>query len=395
MGFRMRIGLSWFGKRAVGPPPETVCFMSCRLTFWVFLAMGFCALAFAPAARADWPADGECAGLRRDLTQALDAKDFSQAAKVGTTLFAHCTPDPEEWDPLSAESADALRESGRDDEALAVTERCVARAKRSPNCLLEKAIILRKLGRPAAAQQAFQAAQRLGATATATARPEEQRVQAAQVRLPRPSAPQEKAGSGFFVNHAGDIVTNAHVVSGCGHLETSTKTPLALIAADANLDLAILHADLVPADVASLRGAPPPRVGEDVLAFGFPLPGLLSTEGNVTIGILSATRGVGDDPHLFQMTAPVQSGNSGGPLVDMSGNVVGVVVSKLDTFTVSQRTGDVPQNVNFAIKAAELAVFLDRLHRSYTAEQLGARRETADLADAAKKFAVQIIGFGR
>jgi len=124
------------------------------------------------------------------------------------------------------------------------------------------------------------------------------------------------------------------------------------------------------------------------------LPGLLSTEGNVTIGILSATRGVGDDPHVFQMTAPVQSGNSGGPLVDMSGNVVGVVVSKLDAMTVSQRTGDVPQNVNFAIKAGEVAAFLDGLHIAYSSGRLGDRKEAADLAEAAKKFAVQIICFG-
>jgi S1-C subfamily serine protease len=368
--------------------------MPCRLPFWGFLAIALLALACAPAARADWPADGECAGLRRELARAVDAREFSQASTAGTTLFAHCSPEPEDWDPLSAKLAQALRESGRDDEAIAVIDRCLARQARSPNCLQERGLLLRKLGRPAAAQQAFQAAQRLGAAPPDL--PEEPRAQIiAQPRNPRPGAQRgDKAGSGFFVNHGGDIVTNAHVVSGCGHIETSDKATLKIIGSDADIDLAVLHADLSPADIASLRAAPPPRIGEDVLAFGFPLPGLLSTEGNVTIGILSATRGVGDDPHVFQMTAPVQSGNSGGPLVDMSGNVVGVVVSKLDAATVSQRTGDVPQNVNFAIKAGEVAAFLDRVHVAYSAGRLGERKEAADLAEATKKFAVQIICFG-
>ncbi len=327
------------------------------------------------------------------MARALDAKQFSQAATTGTTLFAHCSPEPEDWDPLSAELATALRESGRDEEALAVTDRCLNRQPRSPHCLLERGMLLRKLGHPAAAQQAFQAAQRFGATAPDL--PEDPRAQAAQARIPAARAPLgDKAGSGFFVNHAGDIVTNAHVVSGCGHIETSGKAPLRLLGSDADIDLAVLHADLSPVDIASLRATPPPRIGEDVLAFGFPLPGLLSTEGNVTVGILSATRGVGDDPHVFQMTAPVQSGNSGGPLVDSTGNVVGVVVSKLDAATVSQRTGDVPQNVNFAIKAGEVAAFLDRLHIAYSVGRLGDRKEAADLAEATKKFAVQIICFG-
>jgi S1-C subfamily serine protease len=367
--------------------------MPCRLTLWAILAIGLCSLVFGPGARADWPADGECAGLRRELTRALDAGEFPQAAAAGTTLFAHCSPETEDWDPLSAQYAAALRESGRDDEALTVTDRCLTRQARSPHCLLERGLLLRKMGRPAAAQQAFLAAQRLGAAPADL--PEEPRAQAAQARSPRPGPQRgDKAGSGFFVNHAGDIVTNAHVVSGCRHIETSGKAPLKLLGTDTAIDLAVLHADLSPTDIASLRVAPAPRVGEDVLAFGFPLPGLLSTEGNVTIGILSATRGVADDPHVFQMTAPVQSGNSGGPLVDISGNVVGVVVSKLDATAISQRTGDVPQNVNFAIKASEVAAFLDRLHIPYSPGRLGDRKEAADLAETTKKLAVQIICFG-
>jgi S1-C subfamily serine protease len=364
------------------------------VTVWGFLTSALWLSIFlaAPDARAEWSADGECRDLRAALRRSFDESQFPGAVTAGSALLSRCTLGPDEWDLVSSQFAAALGEMGRTDEALAVTERCVAHQPRSPHCLLEKSRLLRKLGRPAAAQQALQAAQRFGATAADL--PQDSGTHAAEARPPHPASLQDKAGSGFFVNQAGDIVTNAHVVAGCGHIETSEKTPLRILGTDKDVDLAVLHADHAPAESAALRIAPAPRVGEDVLAFGFPLPGLLSSEGNVTVGILSATRGVGDDPHVFQMTAPVQSGNSGGPLIDASGNVVGVVVSKLDAATMSRRTGDVPQNVNFAVKSGEVTVFLDRYHVAYRLGQPGERKNAADLAEMAKKFAVQIICFG-
>jgi hypothetical protein len=101
-----------------------------------------------------------------------------------------------------------------------------------------------------------------------------------------------------------------------------------------------------------------------VYVFGFPLSGLLSSSGNFTSGSISAVAGLGDDSRMFQMTAPVQPGNSGGPLLDGHGNVVGVVVSKLNALAVTRATSDVPQNVNFAIKAAVVDAFLSAHIRS-------------------------------
>jgi S1-C subfamily serine protease len=59
------------------------------------------------------------------------------------------------------------------------------------------------------------------------------------------------------------------------------------------------------------------------------------------------------------MTAPVQPGNSGGPLLDAGGNIVGVVVSKINALAVAKATGDIPQNINFAIKSSVAKNFLD------------------------------------
>jgi S1-C subfamily serine protease len=100
------------------------------------------------------------------------------------------------------------------------------------------------------------------------------------------------------------------------------------------------------------------RAGDSVVAVGFPLPGLLASEANVTTGTVSALAGVGNDTRLLQMTVPVQPGNSGGPLLDLQGRVVGIVVGKLDALQVASVTGDIPQNVNFAIKAGGARSFL-------------------------------------
>jgi serine protease Do len=140
------------------------------------------------------------------------------------------------------------------------------------------------------------------------------------------------SGTGFFVNGDGLIVTNAHVVEGCGGIRTiadsGASADAAVIARDTSNDLAVLRTPLRPAKTALFRTML--RLGEGIEAFGFPLAPLLSTSGNFTQGSVTALAGVGDDSRYLQISAPVQPGNSGGPLLDQSGNVVGVVSAKLN-----------------------------------------------------------------
>ena len=124
--------------------------------------------------------------------------------------------------------------------------------------------------------------------------------------------------------------------------------------------------------------------------YGFPLFGALASQGNLTVGFVSALAGLGDDSRVMQISAPVQPGNSGGPLLDMSGNVVGVVTAKIDAIKVAELIGDIPQNVNFAIKASVVRTFLDSHGINYGTEPSDRALSSADVADRAKRFTVLV-----
>jgi S1-C subfamily serine protease len=201
---------------------------------------------------------------------------------------------------------------------------------------------------------------------------------------------QHRFGTGFFVSNAGHIITNNHVVAGCRTLAMRDGRKLQIVATDPTNDLALLKAGVTPLSVAVFRGGAPPKLGEAVVVFGFPLPGILSSEGNVTTGVLSATSGLNDDVRLIQVTAPVQPGNSGGPVFDASGHVIGVVVSKLDVLQVAEATGDIPQNVNFAVHWAAVRSFLDEQGVRYRREPSQLTTSTTKIAERASETSVAL-----
>lgn len=181
---------------------------------------------------------------------------------------------------------------------------------------------------------------------------------------PAPSAPSGRmvsSGTGFVVA-PGRAMTNAHVVQDCRGLHIrapgGAELPARVLASDRQRDLALLEVTGEAGPALAFRRDPNVRRGETVVTYGFPLAGLLSSGPTLTTGEISALAGLGDDQRQYQISAPVQPGNSGGPLLDSGGNVVGVIVSKLNAQRVAQRTGDIPQNVNFAVKGSEALAFL-------------------------------------
>ena len=222
--------------------------------------------------------------------------------------------------------------------------------------------------------------------------------QGAEAELPRekppPLAPGERAarravssGTGFVVA-ARRIMTNHHVIDGCAEvaarLPDGREVPTRVMASDATRDLALLSTEADAGPSLPFRRADAYRRGEGVVTYGFPLAGLLSSGPTLTTGEVSALSGLADNPRHIQISAPVQPGNSGGPLLDMRGQVIGVVVSKLNAGQIARQTGDIPQNVNFAVKHTEALAFLREQNVQVTQ---GAANDTPRAADAVGEVA--------
>jgi serine protease Do len=238
---------------------------------------------------------------------------------------------------------------------------------------------------PATAQRPPQVPTPQPPTAQAPTRPAPD----SQASPQRPDSVKSKGisqGTGFFVTAAGHIVTNEHVVKGCSGAAVlrvgEEPRPATILATDAKNDLALLKTELPATHVPRLRiGA---RVGEDVAVHGFPQAGTLSSAGNFTRGNLSAASGLHDDSTMMQITAPIQSGNSGGPVLDQSGNVIGVIKSRI--------VHEQAQNINFAIKASVAHSFLEANNVAVPlAEQASPQLANHEVADRAKAFTVLVV----
>jgi hypothetical protein len=206
-------------------------------------------------------------------------------------------------------------------------------------------------------------------------------------------ANESSSGSGIAIG-AGDILTNWHVVNGCSRIVARTPTDVEqdaiLVARDERNDLAVIRVSRPPKSTAVFRQGGSVRAGETVVASGYPLSGLLASTANVSTGIVNALAGLADDSRFLQISAPVQPGNSGGPLVDQAGRVIGIVTSKLDAVAVAQVIGDIPQNVNFAIKAEIAKTFLESQGIKYAAAVSDQQLSLPDVADIAKSITAYI-----
>lgn len=197
------------------------------------------------------------------------------------------------------------------------------------------------------------------------------------------------------MNAEGWAVTNAHVLEGCASASAPTMGEATDWVNDRQNDLAAVKiAGGVGKPFLRLRG-PAPRLGDDIAAFGYPLHGLLSDSIKVTTGNINSLVGIDNDTRYLQISTPLQPGNSGGPVVDRSGAVLGVATAVLGS-RFADNTGILPQNVNFAIRSNVLELFLQS--RSIEYESLpasGDELSTADLAELVAPAVVQILCYGR
>jgi S1-C subfamily serine protease len=175
---------------------------------------------------------------------------------------------------------------------------------------------------------------------------------------PRGGGPSSGSGVTIERNH---ILTNAHVVEDAREVTVHVggrALPAQTVFADSRNDLALLHVEAMLPGVAQFRPQVGLHLGEDIVALGFPLQGLLGTGPQASAGNIAALCGIGNDSSVFQFTAPIASGNSGGPILDMTGHLVGLVSSSLNLERIRER-GASAENINFGIKGAMMLSFLD------------------------------------
>src|ERR1700687_416532 len=202
-------------------------------------------------------------------------------------------------------------------------------------------------------------------------------------------------GTGFVVSLAGHVLTNNHVISQCvgdihGNLTGDSAVLLRVVSTDEENDLALLQLpSAMSKDAATIR-ASGIHSGDSIIAIGFPFHGILTTDFTVTTGIVSSLSGILNDTRFLQISAPVQPGNSGGPLLDTSGNIVGVVAEKLNAVKFAKVTGDLPENINFAIKTGAVRDFLDNSAVVYQTASPRTELKTAQVAQNARKFTMLI-----
>ena len=203
-----------------------------------------------------------------------------------------------------------------------------------------------------------------------------------------------RSGTGFVVDAAGHVLTNDHVVAGCAGIAipvNKTRHTAEVIARDKRRDLALLASKGLRRPPVSFRAGAKPALGESVVVAGYPLQGLLADDLQVTTGSVSALAGIRNDANVLQITAPVQPGNSGGPLYDASGRVIGVVVAKLNAVKLAERTGDIPQNINFAVKGHWARRFLQANRIGFRTGGPSGPRRTTEIAADARRSVVPVL----
>ncbi len=182
-------------------------------------------------------------------------------------------------------------------------------------------------------------------------------------------------------------------------METDTRNDLALLKISSMQMASVetksliqkLGIKVVPLATDGLMRSEDVELGEDVLVAGFPYGAVLTNSINVNKGIVSANRGLGGDIGQFQIDAAVQPGNSGGPIYDENGNIVGVVVAQLNKMKFAKATGSIPENVNFGIKASTVRQFLNASGLPTKWSKRSKSMSTRELAKIAKSQTVMVV----
>lgn len=170
-------------------------------------------------------------------------------------------------------------------------------------------------------------------------------------------------GTAFFVSNEGHLVTSWHVIKNrelvyVGPLPSKKWAKARVLRVDPEKDLALLSTSRLRAQPLAIAAWSDVPIGLEVYAVGYPRPFMMGLSKKITQGIMNGDRNQSGDTGLFQFSAEIQQGNSGGPVLAPDGLVVGVAQRKLDALKIAEHSRDLPQNVNYAVKSSTLLEFL-------------------------------------
>ncbi len=199
------------------------------------------------------------------------------------------------------------------------------------------------------------------------------------------------SGTGFFINKSGHIITNNHVIDQCNLVNAYYNgeiKKLKILAIDRKNDLAILKGDFKSNDSFAISKEDGILL-EEIYVAGYPFGKDVSGSIKVTKGVISSLSGVGNNYSNIQIDASLQPGNSGGPIINKKGNIVGVAQSKLDYKIILDIYDTIPENTNFGIKSSTLNKFLNS-NKISTETPRGSEMSIKDIGEKIEKATVYL-----
>jgi len=224
-----------------------------------------------------------------------------------------------------------------------------------------------------------------------------------QSQQPPKAVERVYSGTGFLFSAKDYVITNWHVVRGTNNIKVKflngEKIEAEVALKDPQNDIAFLklarQPQLPPSDL-KIGDSSKMRMGDKVFTIGYPAHRLMGDNPKYTEGVVNAISGLQDDPTVFQISVQIQPGNSGGPLFNSSGEVIGITQASLDPKVAIGTFGTLPQNVNYAIKSTYISTLLPMLPETLIASRgiviapVDPKNSLANFIEKAKKNIVLI-----
>ncbi|WP_434950254.1 S1C family serine protease [Shewanella sp. HL-SH4] len=211
---------------------------------------------------------------------------------------------------------------------------------------------------------------------------------------PKPEYSKSVAtGTGFFISNDGYLLTNSHVIEGSSSISiilNGKSVPASLVDHDSSNDIALLKVDK-SVEGLSIELKKKTKQGTEIAVLGYPNIGLQGNEQKATFGFINANSGIQGDTRYFQISSPIQPGNSGSPMVNEMGTVIGIASASLNQNAAIKSTGTLAQNVNYAVKIAYALPMLINHGVEYT-EPVGQKTlEKTDLIESISNSVVLVV----